>query len=195
MTFDRLNRRTHLYLAMFLMPWFLMYGVSSIAFSHSVYDDGAGSWIPLFEKDFRVPLPAARDQDQEIGAQIMKEAGTEGEAFYIYRSQPRTVNVILFRFLAPRQIVYLADESKIVMQKQEFRWDRFLKSLHSRGGFRQDLFLNDAWAVTVDVVMIAILTWIASGIYMWWHVPAVRFWGFVALGGGCASFLLLLAGM
>ncbi len=195
MTFDRLNRRTHLYLAMFLMPWFLMYGITSMAFSHSAYDDGAADWIPRFAKEYHVPLPADRDQDEKIGTGLMRELGVEGVAYYIYRSNPRTMNVYLPRFLAARQIVYFADENRAVLQDQQFRLSRFLKGMHARGGFRQTLLLDDAWAVTVDIVMIAILTWIASGIYMWWHVTSCRAWGFVALGGGCASFLLLVAAM
>jgi hypothetical protein len=33
-TFDKINRRTHLYLGLFLMPWLLMYGVSSFIVIH-----------------------------------------------------------------------------------------------------------------------------------------------------------------
>ena len=29
MTFGKINRRTHLYLGLFLLPWLAMYGVSS----------------------------------------------------------------------------------------------------------------------------------------------------------------------
>ena len=34
MTFQLINRRVHLYLGMFLMPWVLMYAVSFLVFSH-----------------------------------------------------------------------------------------------------------------------------------------------------------------
>lgn len=72
------------------------------------------------------------------------------------------------------------------------RWYEFLQGMHARGGFRQDSFLNDAWGWTVDLVMVAILFWIASGLYMWWHLPAQRFWGSLVLAAGAGSFVLFL---
>jgi hypothetical protein len=38
-TFDKINRRAHLYLGLCLMPWLLMYGVSSFIVIHQ-------SWFP-----------------------------------------------------------------------------------------------------------------------------------------------------
>ena len=35
MTFSHLNRRTHLYLGLALLPWFVMYGISSVPFAHN----------------------------------------------------------------------------------------------------------------------------------------------------------------
>ena len=34
MTFNHLNRRLHLYLSLTLLPWFLVYAVSSLAIHH-----------------------------------------------------------------------------------------------------------------------------------------------------------------
>ena len=64
--------------------------------------------------------------------------------------------------------------------------------MHARGGFQQEGFLHDAWAVVVDIICIAFLIWIASGICMWWLLPTCRTWGTVALGGGIISFVLFL---
>jgi hypothetical protein len=40
MTFDKINRRLHLYLGLFLGPWLVMYGVSSFILIHQ-------SWFGL----------------------------------------------------------------------------------------------------------------------------------------------------
>ena len=57
MTFPQLNRRTHLYLGLFLTPWVLMYALSSIPFSHNDYfeqrDKEKG--LPLWKKTFEGP--------------------------------------------------------------------------------------------------------------------------------------------
>ena len=37
MTFPHFNRRLHLYLGLCLLPWFLMYGASSIPFAHGQF--------------------------------------------------------------------------------------------------------------------------------------------------------------
>ena len=40
MSFDHFVRRLHLYLALTLLPWFFVYGISSIPFSHNSYFEG-----------------------------------------------------------------------------------------------------------------------------------------------------------
>ena len=37
MTFSHLNRRVHLYLGLALLPWFFMYGISSLPFAHNQF--------------------------------------------------------------------------------------------------------------------------------------------------------------
>ena len=71
-----------------------------------------------------------------------------------------------------------------MVKDRTFNWNVFLTGMHARGGFQQDSFLSDAWAVTVDIVCISMLIWIGSGIYMWWRLRQTRYWGFAALGGG-----------
>ncbi|MCL5745750.1 MAG: Lrp/AsnC family transcriptional regulator, partial [Acidobacteria bacterium] len=66
MTFPHLNRRTHLYLGLLLMPWFVIYGLSSIPFSHpswgqAYYGDGAPQWTTRAERRYELPVPAGSD--------------------------------------------------------------------------------------------------------------------------------------
>lgn len=46
-----------------------------------------------------------------------------------------------------------------------------------------------------NLVVLATLVWIASGLYLWVGLKRFRFWGWVALGGGMASFLILVLGL
>ena len=50
MTYSHLNRRLHLYLGLALLPWFFMYGISSVPFAHSQYFDrlDAATGLPLW---------------------------------------------------------------------------------------------------------------------------------------------------
>ena len=104
MTFNLINRRTHLYLAMFLLPWFLVNGISSIPFSHhsyfrELYRDGIPQWTVRFERDYDRPVPHDANL-RKIGAQILQDLGLEG-AFCINRPNRRRLNIYLFDFWSP----------------------------------------------------------------------------------------------
>ncbi len=195
MTFNLINRRTHLYLAMFLLPWFLVYGISSIPFSHhsyfrELYRDGIPQWTVRFERDYDRPVPHDANL-RKVGAQILQDVGLEG-AFGINRPNKRRLSIYLFDFWSSTRLTYYIEEHRLKAEDRRFRWDQFFTGLHARGGFQQDAFLNDLWAVVVDIVCVGFLIWIASGIYMWWELRHTRLWGALALGGGIVSFLTFL---
>ena len=61
----------------------------------------------------------------------------------------------------------LTGESKLVVEDKKFRWDEWLVGLHERSGYHRDSWLNDAWAVVLDIFCLSLLLWIGSGIYLW----------------------------
>jgi hypothetical protein len=193
MTFPHFNRRLHMYLGLFLLPWFFVYGLSSVPFSHpglgqSVY--GRPSWTLRFERPYELPV-AADAPLKEIGAAIARDAGVEG-TYGAYRPNAARINVYVHTFWKATQITYDTEKKILRAEDRGFRWDHFLTGFHARGGFQHDNFLNDAWAVVVDLVCIGFLIWIATGLYMWWHIPRHRNWGWLALGSGAASFAIFL---
>ena len=197
MTFDKVSRRTHLYLGMFLLPWFLMYGVSSIVFSHhdffdKHYHDGVPEWTPLFQHKYHKDIPAGADK-RSVGGQILRDNGVVWNGSWgAYSPNDREFIVYMYNFWSSQRLTYFTKEDRVLAEKQRFRWDHFLTGMHARGGFGQEHLLSDAWAVTVDFVMIAILTWITSGLIMFWGVRRSRMWGLLAVGGGVISMLAFL---
>lgn len=194
MNFQHVVRRLHLYLGMFLLPWFFIYGVSSVVFSHPTLLGkyyGPSQWSVRFERPYDIAIPPNADM-REIGARILKDTGLKARAFGTYRPNNRQLNVYVYDFWTATQIRYFTEEKRLVAEDKKFRWDHFLTGMHARGGFQQDSFLNDAWAVTVDVVCVGILLWIATGVYMWWLLQSARWWGALALGGGVVSFVVFL---
>ncbi len=194
-TFDLFNRRLHLYLALTLMPWFLMYGVSSLPFSHhgqfqKWFEPEGGNWSTLFEKEYTLPI-SSDSELREIGKTIMEDNDFDG-AFGVYRGGNDRINVYIHSFWDAKRLTYFLDQNRLRAEDKNFRFDHFLTGMHARGGFQQDSILNDAWAVIVDVVCVAMLVWIASGIYMWWKLRRLRKWGSIALGGGMVSFAVFL---
>jgi len=196
MTYPHFNRRLHLYLALTLLPWFLMYAASSLAFSHDQYFQardqakGAPLWTTRFERSYSIDVPQSGDL-RAIGARIMRDNGLAG-SFGTYRQSPNQLNVYIYTFLHSTQAKYFITERKLVVEDRRFRFDHFLTGMHGRGGFEQEGILEKTWGVLVDLVWLGMILWIATGLYMWWHLPRVRAWGWLALAGGFASFTLFL---
>jgi hypothetical protein len=195
MSFNHFVRRLHLYLALSLLPWFFVYGASSLPFSHpswfnSIYDDGVPLWKLRFERPYERAVPEGADL-RAIGAEIMKDAGVEG-SFGTYRPNDRELHVYVHTFWRATQLKYFLEQKKLRAEDRRFRWDQFLTGMHARGGFENRQPLALGWSIVVDVVCVGFLVWIASGIYMWWHIPGTRRWGWLALGGGAAMFAFFL---
>jgi hypothetical protein len=198
MSFQHLNRRTHLYMGLFLLAWVFIYGITSIPFSHSQllsqwYDDDVPAWTELSSQSYHRDVPENADM-RTIGAAILADAGLEG-SFSVWQPRPTVLNVQQFDFWDQVRLIYDLDKHTLRVEKKRFRWDHFLTSLHARGGYHQDVFLADLWAVMVDLVCLAMIIWMISGIILWWRLSGHRIWGWTALGGGFAVFIGFLMGL
>lgn len=189
-------RRAHLYLSLFLLPWFLMYGISSVVFSHTqFFDDIYGGWqnkfTLRFEKDFSYDFP--EDGDLRAAAkEVIQMNGLPEKAFGVYQPNKNQVNIFIHDFWSSTRLIYDKNQKRLTAEDAGFRWDHFFTGMHARGGFQQESFLNDLWAVMVDIFCIAMLVWIITGIYMWWKLKSVRLWGSVAISVGIISFGLFM---
>lgn len=198
MTFDYFNRRLHLYLALSLLPWFLVYGLSSIPLSHGayfnrLYEDGQPMWTLRFERSYNVPVPDDAEL-KTIGRRIVRDTGLTG-AWGAYRQSADELHVFVYRFRHSVRVIYRIPERKLRVEDARFRWDHFFTGMHARGGFDQDSWLDDFWAVVVDLFCVGLMLWVASGLWMWWRARGLRLWGAIALGAGCATFALFLAAL
>lgn len=196
MTFNHFNRRLHLYLALTLLPWFLMYGISSIPFSHGKlldewYNDGVPLWTTRFDRPFDMAVPPG--DLRPLGERIVKDSGLEG-SFGTYRDG-KTIKVYLHTFRKSTQFTYFPQEKRLLAQDRRFRWDGFFTGMHARGGFEHAGPLETSWSLLVDVVCAGFVLWIASGVYMWWQLSGHRFWGWIALGSGAALFVIFLVAL
>jgi hypothetical protein len=197
MMFPHFNRRLHLYLALSLLPWFVMYGLSSAVFSHTQYfnDRDEAKGVPLWTKRLEQPYETAVPSDgnlRPLATKVFQDFHLAG-AYGAYRPPGgKHIEIYASTFLHATRARYYFDEKRLTVEDRRFRMDQFLTGMHTRGGFRQDAFLQTLWSVLVDVVCVGMLLWIATGIYMWWTLPGVRRWGWVALSAGVISFGLFL---
>ncbi len=189
MTFLHVVRRAHLYMGLFLLPWVVMFGVSSIPINHPSPEPA--SWTRLAEHTFDAPAPAASDNLRPLGREMMNAAGIGG-GYYVYRVNPRQVQVGHPDFLAPVRINYFVDQRRLVVERRPFALRPFLSGLHTRGGYDMGGFWDSVWAVVVDVVSVALILWIFSGLLMWWSLPVTRGWGWLALASGTTCFAVII---
>ncbi len=197
MTFSYLTRRTHLYLGLSLLPWLVMYGVSALPFSHGAwiektFADGKPNWVTRFERPYTIDLPA-NGEFRATGEQMMRDAGVAVTAYGTYRYPAGQLEVYRYDFRGATRLTYDPDRHTLKVEDSRFQWWHYLAGMHARGGFHQPFAADRAWAVTVDAVCAALLLWAASGLYLWWQIPAPhRRWGAVALLAGSGSFVLYL---
>lgn len=189
LTFDKINRRTHLYAALFFLPWFFMYGLSSAVFSHPKwFGEGPAPGAVLFDRDYR--LPPGGDL-RALADRIQHDNALPGY-FAVFRDGAGNLVMYQSTFFQSREVRYDAARQRLTETRHVFPLANLLTNMHGRGGFQRPGFLEQSWSVLVDAVQLSILVWILSGIYMWWHLRHLRGWGFLALGGGILSFLLFM---
>jgi hypothetical protein len=196
-TFDKVNRRTHLYLGLCLMPWLFMYGLSSFILIHQSWF-GLGkrpAWEPLWEKPYSRPISSTgvnNEPDLRATAQaILKDCHLEG-AFWVEKPNPDTLHIDRFTFWGSTSLTYSLKEQKLKAERQRMPVSQAVIRMHFRGGYGQPDLANKLWGLVVDLACVGILIWVASGLIMWWRLPRLRLWGAVAVVVGFASFLLLV---
>lgn len=181
-----------MYLALFLTPWVLMYALSTMAMNHrNFFRELYGGPIVLYQKEeeraYSATLPEGASP-QAVAEQVLRDLGLEGT--HNARRNPGTPNVTIVRLdpIVPRRITYLPGESKLVVEKEVFRTPAFLERMHRRRGFDHKLVLEDSWAFSVDLVIVAMIFWVLSGLWMWWELSATRRLGALFGAAGLALF-------
>lgn len=191
-TFDKINRRVHLYLGLFLMPWLLMYGVSSFIIIHQSWFQAGKEpvWEPQFEREYNRTLDPQADL-RATAQEILKDCNLEG-AFWADKSNPDTLRIDRFSFWGSTRLTYSIKEQKLKAEHQRMPSSQAVVRMHFRGGYGQPTFWDKLWGLVVDIACVAIIIWVGSGIIMWWRLRRLRAWGAIAVGGGVISFLLLM---
>jgi hypothetical protein len=191
----KLLRRTHMYLALFLAPWVLLYALSTFAMNHRHWFRGEPPKPPTFihERDFAYDgsfPPGA--SPQQIALQLLTALELDG-AFRATR-QPGDGKIVVHRLsaLEPRRITFDPTTHRGAVERQQFEGAVWLEQMHRRRGYQHDFAADDFWAFSVDLFIVAILFWALSGVWLWWGLKATRAPGACALVAGVALFALFL---
>jgi hypothetical protein len=196
MTFNIFIRRTHLYLALFLTPWILMYALAVFGGNHRALFVSEDTPHVKLEKEKEQNYQAAFTEDVDprlVGELILADLGLEG-TYIVRHNKQRGIYLILRRDpINPRRITYIPAEEKIIVERQLLNPVNFLQGLHHRNSYRQENLMDDSWAISVDLAIIGMIFWVLSGLWMWWGLKLTRRWGLVALlaGFGLFGFFLI----
>jgi hypothetical protein len=187
--FSKVVRRTHMYLALFLAPWMVGYALSTIFMNHRVPRPTP------FVTERDEPYPNVFDPGtppREIARQILSDLDLAG-AFGVQGPAPDgRITVNRQGMLAPRRITYTPATQRIVVERMELEASGFLNRFHRRRGYQQPYSADRAMAVSVDAVIVAMVFWALSGLWMWWEMRATRLWGLACAVSGAGLFLFLV---
>ena len=194
-----LLRRIHLYLALFLAPWILMYTVSTFVMNHrALFHGPAPAPAPQFEAEREMVYPGEMPEGatpKQVALQLLATLDMDGAHSVASASTAQRVVINRQHPVSPRRITYTAADKRVVIEKMVFSGAGFLERMHRRRGFQQNYVLDDLWAGSVDLTIVGLFLLALSGIWMWWTLRAARALGAVALAAGFALFGIFLVVM
>lgn len=190
-----LVRRTHMYLALFLFPWMLMYALSTAVMNHrafflETYGPGPASYEK--EREFVYDAVFPEDADlRNMSQQILISAGLDG-AHGASRRKDGAIVISRNGLVTPRRLTYVPSTRTVLIERLQPRANALLERFHRRRGYATGYALDTAWAVSVDLVIAAMVLWVVSGLWMWWEMKLTRPIGALALATGVGLFAFYL---
>src|SRR5215213_797302 len=109
MNVSLLVRRTHMYLALFVFPWLLMYAVSTAVMNHrTLFADASGGNTPSFSREREMVYDGVFAEGADLEAmarQILASLDLDG-AHGVTRRKDGTIAITRNDLVTPRRIVY-----------------------------------------------------------------------------------------
>ena len=185
-----------MYLALFLIPWMMIYALSTIVMNHGEYfrKHYGGDMVSYTKQREQIYtgtfVPGAGPR--MIARQILRSLGMDGA--YHVKEGPDAGRITIYRHepLSLKRITYSPSDGKLLIEREVFRTQAFLERLHRRSGYKHEFLLEDAWAFSVDLVIAALVFWSLSGLWMWWEMRLTRRWGAVCVAASAGIFCFFL---
>ena len=191
-----LIRRTHIYLALFFAPWIVMYSLSTLFFNQGIRQFSASSaGRPIsFEKEAEHTDSETFSEDpppREIAKQILQHLDLSG-THNANRRPNGTIMINRREAMTARRITFNPETGSLLVERQVMSFPTWLRTIHHRSGFQSEEVLEDTWALSVDLVILAMIFWVLSGLWMYWEIKAARKWGLVCMLAGIGLFVFML---
>jgi hypothetical protein len=186
-------RQIHLYLALFLGPWVLVYSISTIVMNHRTWFRGEEAppppWDLVSDGTYDGEFPPQSDP-QQMARQILASLQMDGN----HQASLRNGKLVITRqdALRPARVTYTPEDRRLVVERQAWEGAAFLERIHRRRGFRSPYVLDDAWGLSVDLFIAAVLFWTLSGLWLWWEMRPTRRLGGIVLVSGITLFAVFV---
>ncbi len=192
---NKLIRRTHMYLALFLAPWVLMYAISTLAMNHreafvTWYGNSRPTWEVERTLDYTRDMSGA--DRNAVARQILADLELDGRHDVRGSLTNGELTIIRQEPLTLRRIKYDLTKKSLTVEREAVQVHSLLNRLHGRRGYNQPYRVEKLWALSVDVVIVAMLFWSVSGLWLWWTLKKARMIGGICLAGGVSLFAFFL---
>jgi len=189
-------RQIHLYLALFVSPFLVVFAISVILLNHGLCYSPRDREM-TGRRTASITFPAGLD-GVDLAKDIMRQVGVAGEIDHL----PRHLSA--GRFTIPisrpgRKIELEVNRAAktVAIAESRLGLSETINYLHKSPGphnahIRVNWQLMRLWTLLADGTVYFILLISATGIYLWAIIRSERKSGLLALGGGCACFIAIL---
>ncbi len=174
-----------MYLALFLMPWVLVYAISTIVMNHHEKpgkEDAAPEVPWILEAEIMLPRSVTNPK------QVLAAVNMDGPHKVNTPSADGSINIDRHDAFRPRRLIWSPGLRTVRIERQPFLAGAFTERLHKRRNFGSGYLGGNLWAATVDLTVLSIIFWAASGVWLWFELRALRRWGLIFFAIGAALF-------
>jgi hypothetical protein len=167
----------------------LTYAVSTIAMNHRM----PRPTVFVQERDLTYPNSFEPETPpREIAQQILLDLDLEGAFGVQGPAADGRLTINRQGMLSPRRITFTPHDRRVLVERMDLETSGFLNRFHRRRGYQQPFAADKAMAVSVDAVIVAMVFWALSGLWMWWEMRTTRLWGIACVATGLGIFTLFV---
>ena len=180
-------RNTHLLIGLFSVLFVVMFGVSSIKFSHKNWFEES----PPTESRIAI-APEIAVNPAALARELIGRHGLRGQMRGPGQVTETEIRCNISRPGTAYQVRYLKDTGVAIVNTRDEGFIGMLASIHAIHGLKYDYPVLNVWAFLLGLVSFGLIVLGATGIYLWFKLHAERVTGTVMLIIGLAYPLPLV---
>ena len=177
----------HMYVGLLCAPYFVLYGVSTIAFNHDISGELEVSY---WERTLSAPVTGENRLERARATRRAIGIGGNVPPWRIENRPDGTLHFFISRPGRAYDVVVSADGRQVRVRESDWGLVRVLRGMH--GAVASDgIPWTRAWALYTDISIVGLFFAVASGLCVWWPKNRKRAWGASAIAAGSAVCVLV----